>query len=189
MGGKCGSISRPADEVQRGLWKKQRAHLARALGTMGMPVPCFAWRGEGLPGGQTGGLARGLPAARPKGQPGSTSSQGVQAVPTPGLPGPQPCPRALMAFLGLPRGHVAFVSPRLAEALGRTGGCAGAWWCSVAHPAPAGAFPREALPAGSMGQAALPITGSPHCRQRPPVGRLATQNIYLPARRMGEKTR
>lgn len=183
MGGKCGSISRPADEVQRGLWKKQRARLAHALGSAGTPVPCFAWRGAGLPGGQTGGLARCLPAACPKLIPGCSGCP---------HPGPQPCPRTLMAFLGLPRDHCCFCQPQAGRGIGALVAvpAPGDARCSpVAHPAPAGAFPREALPTGSVGRAALPTTGSPHCGQRPPVGCLATQNIYLPARRMGEKTR
>lgn len=34
---------------------------------------------------------------------------------------------------------------------------------NVAYPAPARAIPREALPASSMGRAALPIVASSHC--------------------------
>lgn len=47
MGGKCESISRPADEVNWGLRKKQRARLARALRTARTRVPllCLEVRG------------------------------------------------------------------------------------------------------------------------------------------------
>ena len=131
-----------------------------------------------------GGLSCFLPAAHARGQPGSTSSQGSRAVLTLGLPGPQPCPRAPMAFSGLPWDHCSFPQPPAGRGIGsrwclcRSLVMLGAAPSRVAHPAPARAVPREALPPGSAGQAALPIAASPHRGRR--EGRDLRQDVSQP---------
>lgn len=111
-------------------------------------------------------------------------SPGVRAVPTTGLPGSQLRPGAPVAFSGLTQDHCRFPRPPAGRGIGSR-------WClwqslvmlgaapsRAARPAPARAIPREDLPAGSTGRAALPMVVCPHRGQR--EGRDLHQDVSQP---------
>lgn len=199
MGGKCGSISRPADEVNQGLWKKQQARLAHALWTARTRV-CLA-----LLGGERsrrGGELGAYPASRPRHA--SEASWGAPRPRAAGLSPPWGCqspshvPEPPWLFRGSPGTTATFLGPQLAGALGPAGACAGACCCSVQPQAgwlpcscqgfPKGSFTRRQRGPGRSPPRSVPPPWA-EGGQRPPAGRLATQNFYRPARRLDENTK